>query len=422
MSQSKRYNNDLPSSKLTTMYKAMRELYISKYNKNFKEVADKIHYAYTVGNIQRTSEDTYNEIAKSMTFITLKGANNLPPFSQFESALNEIKEKGTDLQKRLDNFKLVIDTFSLIGEFLKTTNHKSLPSNIITGINRFETLLKVGTVKSKNRGMVSSMDDFAGTINDMLGSLAEVYALLELESALDGIDFDIATTGTEKHDIKLNKQLTLKKVMNSRDISVTYKKNKIELSVGITVKKYNLNTKGTSYSIKLRDSKFNIVYKYLASGGTSTFPIGEMIDRQRLSEMFTVGIHEYKKYGANIKSQSNFSNIKEVVTTLQKISGMALLDMLVGQGDFQKMGLQILILNGELLNFDYILPKKIPSAQGLSPAALQKASPLGSGNPSYDEAIDTNSYDRYLERYNNLNLVLRETINLAKLKKNKGGW
>ena len=171
--------------------------------------------------------------------------------------------------------------------------------------------------------------------------------------------------------------------------------------------------------MKIRDSTFNTVLKYLQTGGSEALKLsGILSDRLTREKLFSVGFHEYKSSGAMRSSQvytSEYNNIDDIINTTQVISGMILLDSLIGQGDFNKLGLQMLLVNGTMLDFSYLFPENLPRVDGISPTKLLEVAPLGKGSPSYytaRHAESASTYYQYLTRYSSLNLVLREKINM----------
>ena len=339
--------------------------------------------------------------------------------------MNELRGSAKDYAIRKKNLETVSNTFKSLDEYLKTNSGSKfeLPTTIMSSISRFDELLTTGTTVSKRRGTLGLYDNFNGSVSNIIGSLTELSAAYEIDSILSSKNLfknaNLKMTGSDKQDIRINKNLTLKGVTDARDISIDIGEGSTKLTLGISVKQYKIDTKTGTVNMKIRDSTFNTVLKYLQTGGSEALKLsGILSDRLTREKLFSVGFHEYKSSGAMRSSQvytSEYNNIDDIINTTQVISGMILLDSLIGQGDFNKLGLQMLLVNGTMLDFSYLFPENLPRADGISPTRLLEVAPLGKGSPSYytaRHAESASTYYQYLTRYSSLNLVLREKINM----------
>lgn len=415
----------LPKSELNTIYDRFKKYYLNMYNKKgYKESAKQIRDAYNYG-IKSNSNDTLNGLIEAAQKANIKGATKIPSGTQVTAALNELRGSAKDYAIRKKNLETVSNTFKSLDEYLKTNSGSKfeLPTTIMSSISRFDELLTTGTTVSKRRGTLGLYDNFNGSVSNIIGSLTEVSAAYEIDSILSSKNLfknaNLKMTGSNKQDIRVNKDLTLKGVTDARDISIDIGEGSTKLTLGISVKQYKIDTKTGTVNMKIRDSTFNTVLKYLQTGGSEALKLsGILSDRLTREKLFSVGFHEYKSSGAMRSSQvytSEYNNIDDIINTTQVISGMILLDSLIGQGDFNKLGLQMLLVNGTMLDFSYLFPENLPRADGISPTRLLEVAPLGKGSPSYytaRHAESASTYYQYLTRYSSLNLVLREKINM----------
>ena len=393
------------------VYNQMRANFEKIYIKNFEGIVKNIKSAYDNG-IEKTSEKTYESIRESMRQnLNLKEAN-IVSYDTFNKSIQELKFATKNYTQRTNNLKIVFSTLSELEKYLQS-NNQEMPITLKSSLNRINQLLTEGSTTSKYRGVLKPWDAYYGTVNNIIGSVGEIYTEYEINKVLDKDLFTIEMAGAKTVDLNWKNKIKETNITDARDIVVKTTSKGAEISIGISVKNYKLDNKNR-INVKLRESSFSVVLNMLKLGGTQYLPLtGKGFNKQNLFEQFVVGFHDYKAKVKNNDSIKNprFDNYKAIMELNRAIVAMVLLDRLVGQSDFNKQGLQIMIANGKMLDFNTVIPAKIPSVEGMGPTSIYKVSPPG-GNPSYNSVMQNKNYYSYLERYIQLKTILRHQIQL----------